>query len=162
MHELGDTTEYGTYTFHDVVSSFPFEQGRVSRASGEETVPLQPFRQQILDCYHLRERCSEEIRLLKIEMKNVVEFYVNDIKILQNFEADLCSLGDIAVINQETERQKIRLRIHVSNFQQFVNIQDVVTDEVLPSYITTNDSKDYDSGSDTDSVGDNDSDDENG
>ena len=94
-------------------------------------------------------------------MKNVVEFYVNDIKILQNFEADLCSLGDIAVINQETERQKIRLRIHVSNFQQLVNIQDVVTDEVLPSYITTNDSKDYDSGSDTDSVGDNDSDDEN-
>jgi hypothetical protein len=58
----------------------------MSRTDDDGAAASQPFRQQILDCHHLRERCSEEIGLLETEMKNVVEFYVNDIKILQNVE----------------------------------------------------------------------------
>ena len=129
----------------------------MSRTDDDGAVASQPFRQQILDCYHLRERCSEEIGLLETEMKNVVEFYVNDIKILQNVETDLFSIGDIAVVRQEQERQKIRLGILMSNFQQFSNVQELVGDEVLTSYAITDDLGSYDSDSD---IIDNDSDDD--
>jgi hypothetical protein len=90
-------------------------------------------------------------------MKNVVEFYVNDITILQNVETDLFSMGDIAVVRQEQERQKIRLGILMSNFQQFSNVQELVGDEVLTSYAITDDLGSYDSDSD---IIDNDSDDD--
>lgn len=129
----------------------------MSRTDDDGAVASQPFRQQILDCHHLRERCSEEIGLLETEMKNVVEFYVNDIKILQNVETDLFSMGDIAVVRQEQERQKIRLGILMSNFQQFSNVQELVGDEVLTSYAITDDLGSYDSDSD---IIDNDSDDD--
>lgn len=129
----------------------------MSRTDDDGAVASQPFRQQILDCHYLRERCSEEIGLLETEMKNVVEFYVNDIKILQNVETDLFSMGDIAVVRQEQERQKIRLGILMSNFQQFSNVQELVGDEVLTSYAITDDLGSYDSDSD---IIDNDSDDD--
>ena len=129
----------------------------MSRTDDDGAVASQPFRQQIPDCHHLRERCSEEIGLLETEMKNVVEFYVNDIKILQNVETDLFSMGDIAVVRQEQERQKIRLGILMSNFQQFSNVQELVGDEVLTSYAITDDLGSYDSDSD---IIDNDSDDD--
>jgi hypothetical protein len=90
-------------------------------------------------------------------MKNVVEFYVNDINILQNVETDLFSMGDIAVVRQEQERQKIRLGILISNFQQFNNVQDLVGDEVQTPYAITDDLGSYDSDSD---IIDNDSDDD--
>ena len=129
----------------------------MSRTDDDGAVASQPFRQQILDCHYLRERCSEEIGLLETEMKNVVEFYVNDIKILQNVETDLFSMGDIAVVRQEQERQKIRLGILMSNFQQFSNVQELVGDEVVTSYAITDDLGSYDSDSD---IIDNDSDDD--
>ena len=118
----------------------------------------QPLRQQILDCHHLGERCSEEIGLLKTEMMSVVKFYVNDINILQNVETDLHSMGDIAVVRQELEQQKIRLGNLMSNFQQFINVQELVGDGIQTSYIITDDLRSqYDS--DSDNV-DNDSDDD--
>ena len=157
LNELDDTIQYGSYTFNDVVASLLFEQRRMSRTDDDGAVASQPFRQQILDCHYLRERCSEEIGLLETEMKNVVEFYVNDIKILQNVETDLFSMGDIAVVRQELERQKIRLGILMSNFQQFSNVQELVGDEVLMSYAITDDLGSYDSDSD---IIDNDSDDD--
>ena len=158
LHELDDTTEYGAYTFHDVVSSLVFEQRHIPQTDdGAVSSASQPFRQQLLDCYQLRERCSEEIGLLEAEMKNAVQFYVNDIKILQNVQTDLYSTGDMAVVRQEIERQKIRLGILISNFQQFGNVQELVGDQILTSYPITDDSRNYDSDSDYD---DNDSEDD--
>ncbi|XP_028416121.1 uncharacterized protein LOC114539705 [Dendronephthya gigantea] len=155
LHELDDTTEYETYTFNDVVSSLIFEQ----RGTSQTAVALvsQPFRQQILDCYQLRERCSEEMGLLEAEMKNVVKFYVNDIKILQEVDTDLYSMGDIAVVRQEVEQQKIRLGVLISHFQPFTNVRELVGDEIQISYTITEELNSYDS--DSDNVG-NDSEDE--
>jgi hypothetical protein len=160
LYELGDTTEYITYTFHDVVSSLLFEQRGISETNDEDTVALatQSFRQQIIVCYHLKERCSEEIGLLENEMKNVVEFYLNDIKILQGVESDLFSVGDIAVVRQEAERQKICLGVLVSHFQQFSDVQELIDDELRISYSITDNSTSY--GSDSDNVEENDSDDD--
>ncbi|CAB3980377.1 Hypothetical predicted protein, partial [Paramuricea clavata] len=132
----------------------------ISETNDEGSVALatQSFRQQIIDCYHLKERCSAEIGLLKNEMKNVVEFYLNDIKILQGVESDLFSVGNIAVVRQEGEQQKICLGILVSHFQQFSDVQELIDDELRISYSITDNSTGY--GSDSDNVEENDSDDD--
>ena len=87
-------------------------------------------------------------------MMSVVKFYVNDINILQNVE----TMGDIAVVRQELERQKIRLGNLMSTFQQFINVQELVGDGIQTLYVITDDLRSqYDS--DSDNV-DNDSDDD--
>ena len=87
-------------------------------------------------------------------MMSVVKFYVNDINILQNVE----TMGDIAVVRQELERQKIRLGNLMSIFQQFSNVEDLDGNGIQTLYVITDDLRSqYDS--DSDNV-DNDSDDD--
>ena len=94
----------------------------------------------------------------RLRLMSVVKFYVNDTNILQNVETDLHSMGDIAVVRQELERQKIRLGNLMSNFQQFINVQKLFGDGIQTSYVITDDIRSqYDS--DSDNV-DNDSDDD--
>ena len=81
--------------FSDVVSSLVFEQCQISQSDEDGMVGSSTLscRQQILGCYHLKERC-EEVEILGNEMKNAVKFYVNDIRNLQSVKEDDYSMGD--------------------------------------------------------------------
>ena len=78
------------------------------------------------NCYHLRQRCEEEVEILGNEMKNAVKFYVNDIRNLQSVKEDDYFVGDIACVKKEVELQKVRLAILASTFQQFTNVQKLI------------------------------------
>ena len=95
-------------------------------------------RQQILDCYHLKQRCEEEVEILGNEMKNAVKFYVNDIRNLQSVKEDDYSVGDIACVKKEVELQKVCLAILASTFQQFTDVQKLISDELHLPYEISN------------------------
>ena len=140
MHELDDATEYSSYTFSDVVSSLIFEQRQISNSDEDEIVGSAALscRQQILDCYHLKQRCAEEVEILGNEMKNAIKFYVDDIRSLQSVKEDDYPMGDIACVKKEIELQKVRLAILVSNFQQFTGVNELISDELRLSYEISN------------------------
>ena len=70
---------------------------------------------------------------------------INDINILQNVE----TMGDIAVVRQELEQQKIRFGNLMSIFQQFSNVQEHDGDGIQTLYVITDDLRSqYDSDSD--------------
>ena len=140
LHELDDATEYSSYTFSDVVSSLVFKQRQISQSDEDGMVGSSTLscRQQILDCYHLKQRCEEEVEILGNEMKNAVKFYVNDIRNLQSVKEDDYSVGDIACVKKEVELQKVRLAILASTFQQFTDVQKLISDELHLPYEISN------------------------
>ena len=160
LRECGDSADYGTFTFYDVVSSLLLEQRQMSSIGNEDAVgqvSSYAFRRQILDCHHLRERCTEEIELLKCEMKTAVQYYVRDIKVLQSIQSDCHTTGEIGCVRSEAVQQKLCLGILLSHFKDFDVIQlDELRDNEIYLAYTIDDPIEYnpDSEAETDSESD--------
>ena len=132
LSELGDPTKHVPYTFHDIVSSLLLEQSQgVIEESNPSGISRQ-FKKQILECYQLKERYNEEIELLENELVQVIQFYATDVKTLQSIDTNNFSVGEICIVMQESERQKIRLAVLKTKFELYTNLEGLVGDELQP------------------------------
>lgn len=132
LSELGDPTKHVPYTFHDIVSSLLLEQSQGVMEESNPSGISRQFKKQILECYQLKERCNEEIELLENEMVQVIQFYATDVKTLQSIDTDTFSVGEICIVMQESERQKIRLAVLKTKFELYINLEGLVGDELQP------------------------------